>query len=790
MNEAALDASLAWLAKLTGVHAEPLELREPFVDVVRRFAALPGTVALLSGGQLDCARHDILGVEPWLWLSGQRTRTTLSDKDQRLELDGDPFTVLRRVLQRCSVPGLALPELGLPLCGGLLGYLAYDLKDCLEQLPRTSIDDLGLPLMYLVAPTILLVHDRVSAAATLLALRFQGDQATFSQQLARFRAALAAPPVPPRAAPHSSGKCASAFSRAEYLSAVEAIKRYIVEGDVYQVNMSQRFQAPFAGDPFDTFAAMYAANPAPFFAYINAGDHQIVSTSPERFIELRNGSVETRPIKGTRPRGKTPAEDQALRQELQESGKEDAELSMIVDLLRNDIGKVCRAGSVRVAEHKRLEAYQNVYHQVSIVKGELDPGLDAVDLLRATFPGGSITGCPKIRAMEIIDELEPVRRHIYTGSIGYIGFDGTMDLSIAIRTATFTGGRAVFSVGGGIVFDSDPASEFEETLHKGRTLMHALDRAGGEPSSAGTVWHNGAFKPAEAASLPLDSEGLAYGFGCFETLRVQAGRPILLPAHVQRFALAWRELFQSEPPDVTWGEVIAQLIQRNGLASTSAVVKLLAAAGRPGAARPAPVLFASAKPYAGRPALAERGGLRLALYPEPRQTPLARHKTLNYLYYKRAGEWAQRRGADEALILDVDGCVSETNTANLCCVVGASAYFPASEQALPGTMAAEVRRLLTHWGFSVAERRLTAEDLFAADHVFLTNSLIGAVPALSLDDAKLGHDSALCARINGVVFLGEEAGAAPETLTPPARESGVPGSGVRADADVPAAASA
>jgi para-aminobenzoate synthetase component 1 len=796
MNEAA-HASLAWLGKLTGVHSEPLELREPFVDVVRRFAHLPGTVALVSGGQLDCARHDILGVDPWLELSGHRTRTTLSDKDRRVELEGDPFTTLRRVLQHCSVPGVRLPELGLPLCGGLLGYLAYDLKDCLEQLPRTSIDDLGLPLMFLVAPTVLVVHDRVTQGATLLGLRCEGDQASFPERLARFKSALTAPPRRATAGPpeagelQSSGRCASVFSRAQYLSAVEAIKSYIVEGDVYQVNMSQRFQAPFAGDPFDAFAAMYAANPAPFFAYINAGDHQIVSTSPERFIELRNGSVETRPIKGTRPRGKTPAEDEALRKELQESTKEDAELSMIVDLLRNDIGKVCRAGSVRVAEHKRLEAYQNVYHQVSIVNGELDPGLDAVDLLRATFPGGSITGCPKIRAMEIIDELEPVRRHIYTGSIGYIGFDGTMDLSIAIRTATFTGGKAVFSVGGGIVFDSDPASEFEETLHKGRTLMNALDRPGGEPVSAGTVWHDGAFKPAEAAALPLDSEGVAYGFGCFETLRVQAGRPILLPAHLQRFELAWRELFQSEPPDVTWAEVIAQLIHKNGLASSSAVVKLLAAAGKPGGARPSPVLFASAKPHAGRPALAERSGLRLALYPHPRHTPLARHKTMNYLYYKRAGEWAQRHGADEALILDVDRSVSETNTANVCCVFGASAYVPASEQALPGTMAAEVRRLLTHWGFAVAERRLTVDDLRSADHVFLTNSLLGAVPALSLDEAKLGSDPALCARINGVVFFGEEAGAAPETLTPPARESGLPGSGVcGVDEDIPAAASA
>lgn len=744
-----------WLRRVTGVHSERLQLEEPFVELVRRFAHLPGTVALLSGGALDCARHHILGVYPWLSLSARRTQTTLTDGDQRVELDGDPFATLRQVLSHCSVPGLAAE---LPLSCGLLGYLAYDLKDCLEQLPRTSIDDLELPLMQLVAPTIIVVHDRVSEATTLLAMRLQGDDAALQESVSRFKQALSADATPARA-PHATGQCASVFSRAEYCSAVEAIRRYIVEGDVYQVNMSQRFQAPFAADPFDCFAKMYAANPAPFFAYINAGDHQIVSTSPERFIELRNGGVETRPIKGTRPRGKTPAEDEALRTELQESRKEDAELSMIVDLLRNDIGKVCRPGSVRVVEHKRLEAYQNVYHLVSIVKGELDPGMDAVDLLRATFPGGSITGCPKIRAMEIIDELEPVRRHVYTGSIGYIGFDGTMDLSIAIRTATFTGGKAVFSVGGGIVFDSDPASEFEETLHKGRTLMNALDSSSASREGeqrGGTVWYDGAFKPSAAASVPIDCDGLAYGFGFFETLRVQAGRPILLRAHLERFERAWQELFRSAPPDVTWADIIAQLIHKNELSSAIAVVKLVALAGKPGGA--GPHVFASAKPYSPRAVLSSRAGLSLRVYPHYRHTHLADHKTLNYLFYKLAGEWAKRQGADEALILNADRSVSETNTASLCCVFGATAYFPTSPHALPGTMAAEVRRLLPRWGFTVEERRLSLEELLAADHVFLTNSLMGAVPAVSLHDAELRYDSALCDKLNRAVFEEAEGG--------------------------------
>jgi para-aminobenzoate synthetase component I len=481
MKLGGIEERLSWLPRVTSVHCEAIELKEPFVDVVRRFAHLPGTVALMSGGKLDCARHHILGVYPWLTMSGHRTQTTLARDGSSVALNGDPFATLRRVLEHCHIPEPGTP---LPLSSGLLGYLAYDLKDCLEELPTTSIDDLGLPLMYLVAPAVLLMVDRASQTTTLLAVRLQGEEDTFRERLARFKQVLSEPTPAPDPERQRAAPCTSAFTRPAYLAAVESIRGYIVEGDVYQVNMSQRFQAPFTGDPFDCFARMFAANPAPFFAYINAGDHQIVSTSPERFVQLRHGSVETRPIKGTRRRGRTSEQDEALARELRESPKDDAELSMIVDLLRNDIGKVCRPGSVRVLEHKRLEAYANVYHLVSIVRGDLDPGVDAIDVLRAMFPGGSITGCPKIRAMEIIDELEPVRRHVYTGSIGYISFHGTMDLSIAIRTATFTAGKVVFSVGGGVVLDSDAPSEFEETLHKGRTLLNVLDAPSTEGGGA------------------------------------------------------------------------------------------------------------------------------------------------------------------------------------------------------------------------------------------------------------------------------------------------------------------
>ncbi|MCC2314881.1 aminodeoxychorismate synthase component I [Cellulomonas xiejunii] len=747
---AVTERPLSAIRTLTGVHRETVELDEPFVDVVRRFAHLPGTVALLSGGDLDSARHHVLGVDPWLTLRGHRARTTLVDGDRRVDLDEDPFAALQRVLRHVTLPA----DDSLPLTGGLLGYLAYDLKDCLEDLPRTSVDDLGLPLMHLVAPTVLLVHDRVTATTTLLVMRLQDDDdAAVARRVGRFTAALHAPAPGPAPAPQPAGPGTSVFTRSEYLAAVEAIRAYIVEGDVYQVNMSQRFQAPFTADPFDRFATMLAANPAPFFAYVDAGDHQVVSTSPERFLRLRDGTVETRPIKGTRPRGATPAEDDLLRAELRESPKEDAELSMIVDLLRNDIGKVCRPGSVRVAEHKRLETYRNVHHLVSTVTGELDPGTDAVDLLRATFPGGSITGCPKIRAMEVIDELEPVRRHVYTGSIGYLGFDGAMDLSIAIRTATFTGDRAVFSVGGGIVIDSDAVSEFEETLHKGRTLMDAL-HAGGAERDEPTVWQDGAFLRRSAATVPVDSEGLAYGFGFFETLRVEAGRPVLLHAHVARFERAWRELFGGTPPDVTWADVIARLVERNGLGATTAVVKLVAAAGNAPGTPPARTLFASAKPYAPRSALTRYGGLRLRTYPHARHTHLADHKTLNHLHYRLAGQWADRHDADEAVVLNADGTVSETSSGTLCAVHGGTVRFATSEHALRGTTAEHVRRVLADRGFVVEDARQTVEDLLAADQVLVMNALMGVVPAVSLDGTALDADPTLAEELTRAVLGG------------------------------------
>jgi para-aminobenzoate synthetase component I len=676
------------------------------------------------------------------------THATIATADRTEKLATDPLEILHHIIRHYRLPAANYPP---PVCSGLLGYLSYDLKDCIEDLPRTSIDDLHLPHLYMVAPSIIVVEDRHKKTKTIHVSSLAGDAA---ERKASFEQSLAAPAAngTSTSAAHC-GATASCFTRNEYMHAVDAIRDYIVRGHVYQVNMSQRFEASFTGNAFALFTALFARNPAPFFAYINAGDHHIVSTSPERFIEVRGKCVETRPIKGTRPRGATPGEDLERRDHLLSSRKDDAELSMIVDLLRNDIGKVCRAGSVKVREHKRIEAYENVYHLVSVIDGVLDDDKDAVDLIRATFPGGSITGCPKIRSMEIIDELEPVRRHIYTGSIGYIGFHDAMDLSIAIRTAIIKDDRLVFSVGGGVVYDSDPADEYEETLHKGKTLMNAFNDAYAKNAPHSPIaWCNGKFMPLEEITVSVNSEGFLYGYGIFETIRVQNGTPCRLPEHCDRFNRSWRTCFGTEPPDITWNAVIAQVIDRCGFSNDIAAVKLLAAAGTPGKPETMTMLV-TARRYVHRLKTLGRDGVHCAVYPHRRHSHLSSHKTMNYMFCKMANDWARQRGADEAIIVNIDGSVCETATANILCIIDGKWFWPASEHVLPGIMEKAVGDLLMHRGTPVETRAISVDELKKADRVFMTNALMGIVPVLRIDETPLcGDATGLCADINATLF--------------------------------------
>ena len=732
--------------EITGIHTECIILSESFLDFSARFASMPGTVILMSGGDLDCARYHILGARPWLTFSGRGDSLKITVGDQTFPLRADPFDIFSGILNGFNVDASGLPS---PVGAGLFGYLSYDLKDRLEKLPRTSIDDLCLPHTCLFAPSIIVVHDKMDGITRLcIPIRELKGQNNLDNDLRFFKNILASRSPDEGSFSGDAGGFKSNFTKDEYMDAVKRIKAYILSGDVYQVNMSQRFKMDFSGDSFTLFKSLYKNNPAPFFAYINAGGHHVVSTSPERFILRTGKKVETRPIKGTRPRGKTPDEDGKFRKELEQSIKDDAELSMIVDLLRNDLGKVCAAESVLVKEHKMLETYRNVYHLVSVVEGTLDRGYNSADLIKAVFPGGSITGCPKIRAMEIIDELEPVRRHIYTGSIGYISFHDTLDLSIVIRTATIYNGEIIFSVGGGIVFDSDPLEEYHETMHKGQTLMEIFKGKQKDHTENNFVWINGKIEPSEKACIPVFDQGFQYGYGFFETIRVDNGCPRHLEEHIKRCYRAWSHLFPGPPPDLTWADIINQLITRSSLEQGTAAIKIIATRGDRDEPPFNHTLIVTARHYIHRLAGKKESGLHLALYPEPRQSPLADHKTLNYLYYLLSGKWAAAIGADEALIINPDGTISETNTANILLIKGKTAIIPVSPHVLPGIVQEKICDLLSGWGYKIKNKKVRPEDLFSADEVVVSNSLMGAVPALGIDGKRFAKPSGLCDKIN------------------------------------------
>ncbi len=744
-----------YLPGIAGVKTQTLHFEEPFAEMAARFVHEPGSVVLLSGGDLDCSRYHILGIRPWLTLAGRfgEARLVIDGVTQIVPLS--PLDMLEIVLDRCCLDAGDVTD---PIVAGLFGYLAYDLKDALESLPRTVIDDLGLPHLYVVAPSLIVVHDKTSNTTRVHApIRRGQDIGAVHTTLDEFMQVLGSPPPEPGDVSETGPSMRSNVTRDDYVAAVQRIRDYIAAGDVYQVNFSQRFEMGIEGDSYTLFKTLYQMNPAPFFAFVNAGDHQVVSTSPERFLMRRGRRVETRPIKGTRPRGKTPEQDLEMKAALECSHKDDAELSMIVDLLRNDIGKVCQGGSVAVAQHKRLEAYQNVYHLVSVVEGTLADGSSSVDLIRAAFPGGSITGCPKIRSMEIIDELETHCRHVYTGSIGYISFHGTMDLSIAIRTAIRMGDRLVFSVGGGIVYDSDPLDEHEETLHKGRTLIslfQGTDAASKfESQSKPWVWQNGRLIPQEEATIPVADLGLQYGHGFFETIRVEKGTLCRLNAHLDRFNRTWSALFPGPPPDLTWGEIIGRVIEKNRLSGSTAAVKILATRGDGSTSRPCGTLLVTARAYIPRLAALGVTGLNLATYPHPRTTPLAGHKTLNYLYYHQAGVWAMDQGADEAVVLNPDGTVSETNTTNLLVLSDRRTVIrPRSSFVLPGVMQDAICQRLTRLGLSIVDHEIHPKDLFNADAVLLTNALMGVVPALSLNGRPMNFDQKLIDALSSDLF--------------------------------------
>jgi para-aminobenzoate synthetase component 1 len=496
------------LVENLGEIGNPAEVAAGFLDLPYLVLLDSGTNPMAPGDAHQLARFSFLTADPNVVVRSKGTLTEVGEGGRWRRAEGDALAAVRVLLAGWE----AEPVAGLPpFQGGVAGYIGYDFGSVLERLPAPRYDDLNIPDVVLGLYDWVIAWDHRIRTAWLISTGAPAQGETRSRRAGERLAAVRRRLVDPggrataaaagaRTGPSGSGAPSypvqgiegaeaidlrSTFTHRGYLDAVARVREYIVAGDIFQANLSQRFQAPLREPPFELYRRLRRRNPAPFAAYLGFEGLEVASASPERFLRLdeRGRQVETRPIKGTRPRGLGPMHDAALGRALAESEKDRAENVMIVDLLRNDLSRVCRPGTVRVPELFALEHHPTVHHLVSTVVGELDPAADAVDLLRATFPGGSITGAPKVRAMEIIAELEPTRRGVYCGSIGYLSGTGAMDTSIVIRTFLALRGQVYFQAGGGIVADSDPELEYRETVDKATALIETLKERDGDNDS-------------------------------------------------------------------------------------------------------------------------------------------------------------------------------------------------------------------------------------------------------------------------------------------------------------------
>ncbi|MCK4401514.1 aminodeoxychorismate synthase component I [bacterium] len=436
----------------------PIQVYEIFRTSAYSFILDSGTY------EYGLGEYAFIGGDPFLLVmsKGSDVKVTYRNSSDVLK-NADVLEVIRRILSGYQIENNIFP---VPFCGGCVGYFSYDLDCCLAFYDLVIAYSYSQNKFYVVSTGFpekgLKGEKRAEERLKLVLGRLRALKGK------KFNNSIVSPSI------INGRDILSNFTKASYLNTVDRIKEYIVAGDIYQVNLSQRFTCDLCIDSFELYKSLTKINPAPFAGFLNFGEESIISASPERFLYLKDGVVRTRPMKGTRPRGKTKKEDERLKNDLLKSEKDKAELMMIVDLERNDIGRVCEYGSIYLESRRDIEKYSTVFQTTSTVRGRLSKEKDRIDLLKACFPGGSITGAPKIRAMEIIEELEPTRRGIYTGSLGYLSFSGEMDLNILIRTLVAKKNEVRFQVGGGIVADSDPESEYQETLDKAKALFSAL----------------------------------------------------------------------------------------------------------------------------------------------------------------------------------------------------------------------------------------------------------------------------------------------------------------------------
>ncbi|MEA4902613.1 anthranilate synthase component I [Desulfitobacterium sp.] len=427
------------------------------------------------------ARYSIMGRAPIITFECDRGEITCFIKGRKKESGGNPVQALQGIMVEFSGEKFSYVE---PFYCGLLGYFGYDFIRYVEKIPDHNPDPVKMPDCRLMAPGEVIVFDHLKNEITLIANAFTEDGAgaygRAVQRLGRIIEEITAG-TPYKVSHHHKGKLnfRAETSKADYCAAVERAQAYIRDGDIFQVVLSQRFQAEYTGDALPIYRALRNVNPSPYLLYLQFDDMNIVGSSPEMLVRVRGHKIETCPIAGTRRRGETEAIDRQLEAEMVSDEKEISEHYMLVDLARNDVGKVSEFGSVEVKNPGHVEMYSHVMHIVTNVGGQLKPGFSTVDVLTSLLPAGTLSGAPKVRAMEIIEELESTRRGVYGGAIGYLGFDGNMDTCIAIRTAVIKNGKIYIQAGAGIVADSVPEKEFEETMNKAGALFAALDKSGG-----------------------------------------------------------------------------------------------------------------------------------------------------------------------------------------------------------------------------------------------------------------------------------------------------------------------
>ncbi|MEE9500385.1 MAG: anthranilate synthase component I [Candidatus Omnitrophota bacterium] len=440
----------------------------------------------IEGGE-RIARYSFLGSNPSLVFMSKGKKITIvkGKKKKVFQTRKDPLTEIKNIMKSFSF----VPVKGLPrFCGGLVGYMGYGMARFFERIPDTSRDDLKLPDCLFVLTDTMLIFDHVESRIKIVSNAFVGKNASSSYDEAvkkieeivkHLSEAKRMPEGPARAKKAGRGKSRikSNFTRREFMRIVKKAKEYIRAGDIIQVVLSQRFKRDIRSKPFDIYRALRSINPSPYMFYLNFGKLKLIGSSPEIMVRCEDRKAELRPIAGTRPRGRDEKEDKVLAGELLSDPKERAEHIMLVDLGRNDIGRVCRFDTVKVSEFMVIEKYSHVMHIVSDVSGVLKPKSDIYGLVRASFPAGTVAGAPKIRAMEIIDELENIKRGVYAGSVGYFSFSGNLDTCITIRTILVKGKTAYVQAGAGIVADSKPAKEYKETQNKAKAMLKAIDEA-------------------------------------------------------------------------------------------------------------------------------------------------------------------------------------------------------------------------------------------------------------------------------------------------------------------------